>query len=293
MIEMGLLQRIDPTGATDRLYVLSNRPVGANRLNGKEAMQTVAILNHKGGSGKTTTAVNLAAALGELGRRVLLLDLDPQASASRWLAIDDKTGGLYDVLVKRTALEPHIRQTTVAGVDLVPARQDLAAAELEARRKPGAELVLRNALSHLPPRWDTVLLDCPPSLGLLTVNALAAADEVLVPVEAHILALEGLADLLGTLGLVREALNPQLRLSAVLACRVSRTRHTRDVVELLRQQFPDTMLTTVVRESARLAEAPAFKQPILTYASDSPGAVDYRAVAAEWLSRLPQLEAVA
>jgi chromosome partitioning protein len=194
--------------------------------------------------------------------------------------------------VKRAALESHIRQTALAGIAVVPARQDLAAAELEARRKPGAELTLRNALSHLPPRWDTILLDCPPSLGLLTVNALAAADEVLVPVEAHILALEGLADLLGTMDLVREALNPRLRLSAVLACRVSRTRHNRDVVELLRQQFPDTMLTTVVRESARLAEAPAFKQPILTYASDSTGALDYRAVAAEWLARVPQLEEV-
>src|ERR1700731_761753 len=106
-------------------------------------MQTVAILNQKGGSGKTTTAVNLAAALGELGRRVLLTDLDPQASASRWLAIEDKEGGLYDVLVKRTTLEPHIRQTTVAGVDLVPARQDLAAAQLEARRRRGAKRALR------------------------------------------------------------------------------------------------------------------------------------------------------
>lgn len=253
-------------------------------------MQVVAILNQKGGSGKTTTAVNLAAALGELGQRVLLVDLDPQASASRWLAVDDKVGGLYDVLVQRTALEPHIQQTAIAGVDLVPARQDLAAAELEARRKPGAELVLRQALSHLPPHWDIVLLDCPPSLGLLTVNALAAANEVFVPVEAHILALEGLADLLGTIDLVREALNPRLRLGAVLACRVSRTRHTRDVTDLLRQQFPDTMLTTVVRESARLAEAPAFKKPILTYASDSPSALDYRAAAVEWLARVPRLE---
>jgi chromosome partitioning protein len=256
----------------------------------KRPMHVVAILNQKGGSGKTTTAVNLAAALGELGRRVLLVDLDPQASASRWLAVDDSVGGLYDVVVQRAPLEPHIRPTAVTGVDLVPARQDLAAAELEARRKPGAELVLRQALGRLPPRWDTALLDCPPSLGLLTVNALAAADEVLVPVEAHILALEGLADLLGTMDLVREALNPRLRLGGVLACRVSRTRHTRDVTELLRQQFPDTMLTSVVRESARLAEAPAFKKPILTYASDSPGALDYRAAAAEWQARAPQLE---
>jgi len=255
-------------------------------------MQTVAILNQKGGSGKTTTAVNLAAALGELGRRVLLVDLDPQASASRWLAIEDKAGGLYEVLVQRAGLEPYIRHTAVAGVDLVPARQDLAAAELEARRKPGAELVLRQALGHLAQSWDTVLLDCPPSLGLLTVNALAAADEVLVPVEAHILALEGLADLLGTMDLVREALNPRLRVGGVLACRVSRTRHTRDVVDLLRQQFPDTMLTAVIRESARLAEAPAFKQPILTYVPDSPGALDYRAAAAEWLARTPQFEEV-
>ncbi len=253
-------------------------------------MQTVAILNQKGGSGKTTTAVNLAAALGELGRRVLLVDLDPQASATRWLGIDDVAGGLYEVLVQRAAIEPYIETTGVSGVDLVPARQDLAAAELEARRKPGAELVVRAALAKVPRRWDVVLLDCPPSLGLLTINALAAADEVLVPVEAHILALEGLADLLGTIDLVRESLNPGLHIGSVLACRVSRTRHTRDVVTLLRQQFPDTMLECVVRESARLAEAPAFKQPILGYAPDSAGAEDYRAVAAEWLARAPQLQ---
>jgi chromosome partitioning protein len=255
-------------------------------------MQTVVILNQKGGSGKTTTAVNLGAALGELGRRVLLIDLDPQASASRWLAIDDAVGALYDVLVQRTALEPYVQTTSVPGVDLVPARQDLAAAELEARRKPGAELVIRTAIAKLPRRWDMVLLDYPPSLGLLTINALAAADEVLVPVEAHSLALEGLADLLGSIELVRESLNPGLRVGGVLACRVSRTRHTREVVELLRQQFPDTMLGTAVRESARLAEAPAFKQPILQYASDSSGTEDYRAVAAEWLARTAQLEEI-
>jgi chromosome partitioning protein len=255
-------------------------------------MQTVAILNQKGGSGKTTTAVNLSAALGELGRRVLLVDLDPQASASRWLAVDDVAGALYDVLVQRQALEPYVQPTGVPGVDLVPARQDLAVAELEARRKPGAELVIRAALAKLPRRWDVALLDCPPSLGLLTINALAAADEVLVPVEAHILALEGLADLLGTIELVREALNPGLRVSGVLACRVSRTRRTREVVALLHQQFPETMLDTAVRESARLAEAPAFKQPILSYAPDSTGAEDYRAIAAAWLARAAQLEEV-
>jgi chromosome partitioning protein len=252
-------------------------------------MRTTAVLNQKGGSGKTTTAVNMAAALGEQGRRVLLVDLDPQASASRWLAVEDEAGALYNVLVTRSQLEPYVHPTSVAGVDLVPARQDLAAAEVEARRKPGAELVLRKVLSHAQ-RWDVVLLDCPPSLGLLTVNALVAADEVLVPVEAHIMALEGLADLLGTLDLVRDALNPELRLGSVLACRVSRTRHTRDVVDLLRQQFPDVMLDTVIRESARMAEAPAFKQPITTYAPDSPAAQDYRAVAAEWLARTPMLE---
>lgn len=251
-------------------------------------MHIVATLNQKGGSGKTTTAVNLAAALGELGRRVLVVDLDPQASATRWMAVEDDAGVLYDTMVNRAPLT--VCHTAIPGVDLVPARQDLAAAELEARRKPGAELVLRTALQRIQPRWDVLLLDCPPSLGLLTVNALVAADEVLVPVEAHILALEGLADLLGTIDLVREALNPQLKLGSVLACRVSRTRHTRDVVDLLRQQFPDAMLTTVVRESARMAEAPAFKQPITVYAPDSPAAQDYRAVAAEWLARTPMLE---
>lgn len=249
-------------------------------------MRTIAITNQKGGSAKTTTAVNLAAALAEREKRVLVVDLDPQASASSWLGSVDEGRGLFEVLADNGNLTDLVRQSNVEGVDLVPASPWLVGAEKALASEPGAEAVLRGALSRLPPRWDFVLLDCPPSLGLLAVSALTAAREVLVPVEARVMALAGLAGLTRTVERIQERTNPDLVLTGILACRLdSRTNLSREVVESLRSRFGRLVFRATVRENVRLAEAPSFRQPITTYAPRSSGAEDYRAVAAELLRR--------
>jgi len=250
-------------------------------------MRTFAVTNQKGGSAKTTTAVNLAAALGEKGKRTLVVDLDPQAAASAWLGAKDGGRGLLEVFTDNGNLEDLVRNTDVPGVELVPASAWLVGAERALAGEPGAETLLRHSLERLPrERWDFVFLDCPPSLGLLAVAALVAADGVLVPVEASTMALGGLAALLQTVERVREGLNPGLELAAILVCRVdSRTRLSQDVVERLRAHFGRTVLEAVVHETVRLREAWSFAKPVTLYAPKSRGAEDYRAVAAELLRR--------
>ena len=246
-------------------------------------MRVLAIANQKGGSGKTTTTVNLAAALGERERRVLLLDLDPQASTSHWYRIQEAEGGLLDVLTEQDNLLDHVHSTDVAGVDVIPSSTRLAGIEKALAREVGAETILRRKLQRLPAaRWEYVLLDCPPTLGILTVNALTAAPELLVPVEAHVMALHGLAQLIETVGLIKERLNPDLELAGILACRVdNRTRHAQEVVEELRTRFGATVYDAVIRENVRLAECPSFGRPITQYEPRSAGAADYRALADE------------
>ena len=250
-------------------------------------MRTLAIANQKGGSAKTTTAVNLAAALGERGCRVLLLDLDPQASASHWYGITDAGRGLLDVLVGHGTLAALVQPTRTAGVEIVPASTWLVGVEKALAGEIGAETLLRRHLETLPAdRWAYVVVDCPPTLGLLTVNALAAVQTVLVPVEAHVMALQGLAQLLQTVEVVQARLNPALTIAGLLACRVhARTRHAQEVVEELRRRFGDLVYHVVIRDNVRLAECPSFGCPITNYAPRSPGAEDYRALAAELLQR--------
>ena len=251
-------------------------------------MRTIAVTNQKGGSGKTTTAVNLAAALGEKGRRVLVVDLDPQASASAWLGVKDGGKGLLEVFTGEARLEDLVVPTSAEGVDLVPSSAWLANAEKALAGEPGAETVLRRAVARLGNRWDFVLIDCPPALGLLTVSALTAADEVLVPLEASAMALAGLAGLTRTVELVADRLNPGLSIAAVLACRVDvRTNLSKDVVDSLRASLGEKVMKTVVRENVRLREAWSFAQPITVYDTRSAGAEDYRAAAAELLRREP------
>jgi chromosome partitioning protein len=246
-------------------------------------MRTVAITNQKGGSGKTTTAVNLAAALGERGASVLLIDLDPQASASAWFGVVDESRGLLDVLLGESTLGALVRDTSVQGVSLVPASAWLVGAERALAGEVGAETLLRSQFGKLPAgRWDWVLVDCPPTLGVLALQALVGCRELLVPVTAEAMAVAGLAALLQTLQRVQQRLNPKLVLLGILACRVdTRTRLAREVVEALRQRFGSEVFQATIRESVRLTEAPSHHQPITTYAPDSHGAEDYRALAAE------------
>lgn len=250
-------------------------------------MHTWAVTSQKGGSGKTTTAVNVAAALGERGTRVLVVDLDPQCSASAWLGAHEDGRGLLDVFTGQATLGALVRETAVEHVSVVPASQWLVGVDRLVAGEPGAETIFRRALGKLPAKWDLVLLDCPPSLGLLSVSALVAASSVLVPVEASSLGLAGLTGLLQTVETVRDRLNPSLTVGAILACRVdTRTNLGRDVVDDLRRRFPKLVLQTTIRESVRLKEAWSFSQPVTAYAPTSSGAEDYRAVAVELLNRL-------
>ncbi|MGO9204816.1 MAG: ParA family protein [Candidatus Limnocylindrales bacterium] len=246
-------------------------------------MKTIAVTNHKGGSAKTTTTVSLAAALGEQGFRVLVIDMDPQGSATNWLGSPVAGRDVLDVYTGQANLADTVVSTSAPGVQLIPATLWLVAADR--RQETDFALGFIRTIEALPPRWDYVFVDCPPSQGYLAIAPLSACQQVLVPVEAHVLALSGLVSLLETMQEVRERLNPTLTLSAIVACRVSHTRHAREVVDRLRGHYPSHLLGAVVRENIRLAEAPSFQLPITRYAPSSDGAKDYRAVAREFLER--------
>lgn len=251
-------------------------------------MRVIAIVNQKGGTAKTTTAVSLAVALAELQQRVVLVDLDPQGSATLWLG-HSPTTGLADVLSEGRGLDSILEVTKVDGLELVPASKTLTNADRVLSGEPGIQTALRNALTTLPPR-DFILIDCQPSLGLLSVMALAAAPEALVPVGAGSMELEGLAELTRTVAKVRDRLNPSLKISAVLACRIDKrgsnlTRISVGVLESLRRHFPTELLETVIFESTRLKEAPSHHLPISQYDPDGQATRSYRAAAEEILRR--------
>lgn len=244
--------------------------------------RVIAITNQKGGSGKTTTAVNLAATLGELKRRVLLVDLDPQASASNWYGVVEEGKGLFDAFTESRNLKDLIHPTCVPRVEMIPSSAWLVGVDKALAGEVGAEMILSRHLAALSDQWDYILLDCSPTLGIVTINALVAAREILIPVETHVMALRGLAHLLQTVETIRIRLNSNLAISGILACRVdARTRHALEVVAQLRERFGKQVFRVVVRESIRLAECPSFGKPVTLYDPQGNGAKDYRALAKE------------
>lgn len=251
-------------------------------------MRKVAVTNQKGGSGKTTTTVNLAGALAEHEARVLVLDLDPQGNASRWLGHPNDGREMLSVLARESDFLSTIRATDVEGVDLAPGGTWLATAERALAAEVGAELALKEAIATLPSdRWDFVLVDTPPTLGLLTISALVACDEVLAPVEASSMALVGLGDLLKTVERVQARLNPGLRWLGVVATRVDlRTRVSREVTQVLRERFGQIAFETVVRESVRFREAPSHQAWMGSYDTYGVGHRDYRSLASEVVGRV-------
>jgi len=253
-----------------------------------------AVANQKGGVGKTTTAVNTAACVAAQGRQVLLVDLDQQCNATVALGSDrDARPSSYDCIVGQTSVAEAARPAGPDNLWLVPASRDLAGASVELPRIEGSEGRLRDSLGPVRERFELTLLDCPPSLGPVAVNALVAADRVIVPVQAEYLALEGLVQFLDTLGLVRTELNPSLVLTGVvITMHDDRTRLAQDVERELRGHFHDLVFETVIPRSVRFAEAPSFGVPVLEHAPASRGSSAYRELAAE-LARREQASVVA
>jgi chromosome partitioning protein len=251
------------------------------------AGRVLAVVNQKGGVGKTTTAVNLAASFAASERRTLLVDIDPQANATSALAIEAPSTHIYDALIGRCVMKDVTRQTELEYLDLVPSGRDLYGAEIELVSSVARERRLERALAELQSSYEIVLLDCPPSLGLLTLNALTAADGVLIPLQCEYYALEGLAGLLDTIELVRRELNPALRLEGIaLTMADRRNRLSRQVEEEVRGHFASQVFTTVIPRNVRLSEAPSHGKPILLYDAHSSGAVSYLRLAAEILRRI-------
>ena len=246
--------------------------------------KVIAVANQKGGVGKTTTCINLASCLAEAGKKVLLLDSDPQGNSTSGLGIDknDLKQCMYDILIKKLPLQDIIVHTAWPNLDVAPSTINLAGAEIDLVNQMNREGCLKRALDLIKNDYDFVLIDCPPSLSLLTINALTAAHSIIIPIQCEFYALEGVTQLLNTAERVQEVLNPDLELEGILMTMSdNRTNLSNDVMNEVKEHFPALLYDTIIPRSVRLGEAPSFGQPINIYDPKSKGAEAYRALAQE------------